>query len=137
MEYSLKHSISFSFTNSSQMCLYFSEQGLCSWMEMNQFNGNFMAPGNTTKHQPDVLNMAWGLPGSAEAVGFKSVSVDHLQQLRHAPNRPQRDPVKQDRPGASQSQEARDGREGKTRQTSLAFSCVPVSLDTDWRSCYV
>lgn len=93
-------------------------------MEVNQFNGNFMAPGNTTKHQPDVLNMAWGLPGSAEAVAFKSVSVDHLQQLRHAPNQPQRDRVKQDRPGASQSQEARDGREGKTRQTSLAFSVL-------------
>lgn len=100
------------------MCLYFSKQGLSSWMEANQFNGNFMAPGNTTKHQPDVLNMAWGLPGSAEAVAFKSVSLDHLQQPRHAQNQP----GKQGRPGASQSQEARDRREGKTKQFCSCFS---------------
>lgn len=116
MEYFLKDSISFSFTNPSQMCLYFSKQGLCSWMEVNQFNGNLMAPGNTTKHQPDVVNVAWGLPGSAEAVGFKSVSLDHLQQPRHAQNQPQGEPGKQNRPGASQSQEGRDRREGKTKQ---------------------
>lgn len=104
------------------MCLYFSKQGLCSWMEANQFSGNFMALGNSTKHHPDVLNMAWGLPGSAEVVGFKSVSLDHVQQARHAQNQPQREAGKQDRPGASQSQEGRDSREGRTQQLSSRFS---------------
>lgn len=125
-----KRSFFFPFTNSSQMCLYFSKQVLSSWMEVNQFNGNFMAPGNTHKHQPDVLNVPWGLPGTAEAVGFKSVSLDHLQQPRHAQIQPQREPGKQDRPGASQSQEARGRREGKTRYS------VPVSLDSHWHFCY-
>ncbi|CAF97984.1 unnamed protein product, partial [Tetraodon nigroviridis] len=87
------------------------EQGLCSWMEANQFSGNFMAPGNPSKHQPDVLNMAWGLPGSAEAVGFKSVLLDHLQPPRQAQNQPQRDLGRQERPGGSQSQDAPERRE--------------------------
>lgn len=113
------------------MCLYFSKQVLSSWMEVNQFNGNFLAPGNATKHhQPDVLNVPWGLPGAAEAVGFKSVLLDHPQQPRHAQNQPQREPGKQDGPGGSQSQEARGRREGRTRYS------VPGFLDSNWHFCY-
>lgn len=112
----------FSFTSSSQMCLYLSKQGLGSWMEVNQFNGNFVAPGNTSKPQPDGLNTAWGLPGSAEALAFKNVSHNLQQQSKHAQNQAQREAGNQEGPGASPSQEARDRRDGETKQFCSCFS---------------
>lgn len=97
-------------------------------MEVNQFTGDFVTSGNTTKHQPNVLNVAWGLPGSAQVMGCKSVSLEHLQQPRHGQNQPQREPGKRIRAGASQSKgEARDRREGKDKPNAFLSS-----LDKYW-----
>lgn len=114
------------------MYFYVYKQGPCTWMEANQFTGDFMTSGNTTKLHPDVLNVAWGLPGSAEVMGCKSVSLEHLQPPRHGQNQPQREPGKRIRPGASQSKgEARDRREGEKNTvncchlwTNIGINCV-------------
>ncbi|XP_041649158.1 zinc finger protein 625 isoform X2 [Cheilinus undulatus] len=51
--------------------------GQCSWMEMHHFISDLATSGNSTKNQPDVLNVAWGVvgdgaDGGSEAVGFRS-----------------------------------------------------------------
>lgn len=118
------------------MYFYVYKQGPCTWMEANQFTGDFMTSGNATKLQPDVLNVAWGLSGSAEAMGCKSVSLEHLQPPRHGQNQPQREPGKRIRPGASQSKgEARDRREGEQKHSipviSGQISALIVYLNLD------
>ncbi|XP_054478266.1 zinc finger protein 497 [Anoplopoma fimbria] len=86
----------------------------CSWMEVHQFIGDLITSGNALQDQPDVLNAAWGLAGGGggvEALRFKGPSLEPLQQLRPARDKPEAEPGRQIQPGASQRKgEARDKR---------------------------
>lgn len=80
---------------------------------MHQFIGDLMTSGNISKGQPDVLNTAWGVVGGEEALGFKGVSLEPVQQPRPAQGKSGAEQGRQIQPGASQRKgEARERREG-------------------------
>ena len=92
---------------------------------MNQFIGDLITSGNTSKEQalPDVLNAAWGVAGVVgggvvgvgEALGFKTASVEPPQQPRPAQDKPGAETRRQIRSGSSQRKgEPRDRREGQS-----------------------
>ncbi|XP_035483162.2 zinc finger protein 835 [Scophthalmus maximus] len=100
--------------------------GPCSWMEMNQFIGELITSGNSSKDQPDVLNATWGMAaaaaaaggggggggGGSAALGFKVASLDPLQHPPPAKDKREAGPGRHAQPGATQRRgEARDRRE--------------------------
>ncbi len=117
------------------LCNYnFLQHGQCSWMEMHQFIGDLLTSGNSSKDQSDVLNATWGgaaarAGGGGDALGFKSASLEPLQQPRPVRVESGAEPVRRLQPVASQRKgEARERREGKHSKEALSLQILFVCM---------